>query len=371
MPTLTAVETPTPAVPVDEAGTQRDTTPAGGIRVRSVRTKILGVVAVLAVVTLVLATYAVMALRTAANDGEELVWMRTNVVAVLSDFEVGLAEAQLLVSEIEAMGRDSADLGAALADQAANDELMAGYVPALSQNLVALQGFSEGHAVNWAEVPGLWEQWRQVRDANLTYFMDKGHIPQTLKVESRALLDQIEPQLEDLTAQTTVIATDIADQTSSNTSRAVIIMIVAALLGVVLSVVIATLVANSVRRSVDGVRRSLLAMADGDLTVRAEVRTHDELGEMATALDEAQDKISGFLRSMSDGSHVLSAGTDSLATRAGQVAAGAEESATQAGVVASAGAQVSQNVQSVAAGAEQMGASIREIAQNANEAARV
>jgi len=119
------------------------------------------------------------------------------------------------------------------------------------------------------------------------------------------------------------------------------------------------------------VSRMMAGVADGDLTRPAVIRSRDELGHMAAAVNRASAAIRATVETLSSGASTLGDSTQRLAGVASRLATSADNTARQAAVVTSAAGGVSGNVQTVAAGSEEMGASIREIAQNANEAARV
>jgi len=147
--------------------------------------------------------------------------------------------------------------------------------------------------------------------------------------------------------------------------------IVLVAIGAVLVLGLGLVVARGLLRSVAAVKKTVDALAEGDLTVTPEVSTGDELGQMAGALATAQKNLRALLGGIVESVATVASSAEELAASQGQVAAASEETSVQAGVVAAAAEQVSRNVQTVASGAEEMGASIREIAQNANEAARV
>jgi methyl-accepting chemotaxis protein len=151
----------------------------------------------------------------------------------------------------------------------------------------------------------------------------------------------------------------------------VVIIVIAWAFAITLSIVIGLQVIRKVRAAVAALTESITAMADGDITVPAQVYGNDELGKLSTLLNVAREAIISTLRGVSDNSEAVNLASQALGTSGGQVAAVAQETSAQAEVVATASEQVSLSVQTVAAGAEQMGASIREIAENASEAARV
>ncbi|WP_235928213.1 methyl-accepting chemotaxis protein [Goekera deserti] len=128
---------------------------------------------------------------------------------------------------------------------------------------------------------------------------------------------------------------------------------------------------RSIVPAVRSLRRSLDAMADGDLTVATDLVSGDEIGRTSASLSRAQESLRALLASVVASAEHVSSATAGLGESTRQMSATAQETSAQSGVVSAAADEVSRNVGTVAAGADQMGASIREISQNANEAARV
>jgi len=163
-------------------------------------------------------------------------------------------------------------------------------------------------------------------------------------------------------------AAETAQSAYTGNRTTVVLLLV---LGSGLAVGAGALVARSIVRGLGRVRVVADGIERGDLTVRAGLRTRDEVGQMGAALDSAVDKLREVIVTIDTSSASLAGAAEQMSATSGQIAAASEETATQAGVVSSAAEQVSRSIQTVAAGAEQMGASIQEIAQNATRAAQV
>ena len=134
---------------------------------------------------------------------------------------------------------------------------------------------------------------------------------------------------------------------------------------------ISWVISRSVTRPLQRVKLALQALAAGDLTASSEVTSKDEVGQMAGALESAQESLRAVMTDVAASAHAVAASSQELSASSAQISASAEETSAQSGVVSAAAEEVSRSVATVAAGAEQMGASIREISQNAAEASEV
>jgi methyl-accepting chemotaxis protein len=162
----------------------------------------------------------------------------------------------------------------------------------------------------------------------------------------------------------------LTDQQAAAQERAVALLVSAGLASVVAALVLSVRVTRSVVRPVNRIREVSRAIAGNDLTQTCGVRSTDEVGQAAAAVDEAVAGMRDLVATVDASARQVSDAAEHLASANRQVGSGADDTSVRAGAVAAAAEQVSRNVQTVAAGAEQMGASIREIAQNANEAAK-
>ena len=112
-------------------------------------------------------------------------------------------------------------------------------------------------------------------------------------------------------------------------------------------------------------------VAVGDLTVRLDVTSKDEIGQVASALNNSLARTAETMRAIRESSVTLASSSEELSATSAQLGSSAEETAAQAGAVSATAEQVSTNVSAVASSSEEMAASIREIASSANEAAVV
>ena len=350
------------------AGTAGPNLPPARARrgITSVRTKIVGSVAVLAAVALGSGALAYTSLTSIGASAQEL----SRVQSGLS-FDLGIVhqeelKARMLIAQAAAATSLTAKRG--WADKIVETD--ADLQVAADQVTAEL----DGSVPEWDTFLEEWEAWKAVRDDAM--------LPAALNSD-RAAFDKAQEGdgathltvlIDSLETVETIVAEQVdtvAHAAEDEATRAKLVLVVSLLLGVAAGVALGLVVANGIRRSATAVQRALDAMARGDLTVPAAVHGNDELSRMARSLDEAQVSLRSILSGVVETAGVVSGTVDDLASANAQVATSSEETSVQAGVVAAAAEQVSRNVQAVAAGAEQMGASIREIAQNANEAARV
>jgi methyl-accepting chemotaxis protein len=238
----------------------------------------------------------------------------------------------------------------------------------IDQTLLDAKGRASLEAIetNWAamsdyndQIFALWAQGRlDEGDAVSTgekwdvfYVLDQAMTELVTSVDARAAA--LRQQAEDADATTALVAGIVTA------------------VGVALGLGVALVVARGIVRGVKEVQGGLERVADGDLSVRLPVRGKDELGQMAAALNSAAGTMAATVAEIAASADAVAASSEELSASSAQISASAGETSAQSGVVASAADEVSRNVQTVAAGAEQMGASIREIASNAAEASEV
>ncbi|MEU4219952.1 methyl-accepting chemotaxis protein [Actinoplanes sp. NPDC026623] len=160
-----------------------------------------------------------------------------------------------------------------------------------------------------------------------------------------------------------------AAQDSYRSNRMFIIGIVVA--GLLLAFGVAWAVIRQSVRSIKRMATVLDQVSAGDLTQRVEVRSRDEIGTMALALNGATQSMRSTLSRLDSSATELAASAQHLTEVSATIAGGIDAVGAEADAVARAAGDVSQNVSALAAASEQMGSSIREISRNAGQAAGV
>ena len=165
---------------------------------------------------------------------------------------------------------------------------------------------------------------------------------------------------------------DAIARANTQLARATTIFVSSALgLGVLIAMFLGWVIAGMIATPLGAAVATLERVAAGDLTVRAESKSHDEVGRLSAALNKATASMQSSMQEIASNAQALAAASEELSAVASQMGANATQTSSQAGVVSGAAEEVSRNVQTVAAGTEEMSASIKEIAGNAAQAAQV
>lgn len=159
------------------------------------------------------------------------------------------------------------------------------------------------------------------------------------------------------------------------------------LIGIIALIVIASGIVFAARgitkpinKAVEGLRD--IAEGEGDLTMRLEETTKDEIGELARWFNTFIEKLQGIIGDISGNAGQVGTSSSGLLTIASEMASGSHETSERAGAVAAATEEMSANLNAVAAAmeesstntsmvataAEEMTATINEIAQNSEKA---
>jgi methyl-accepting chemotaxis protein len=252
-------------------------------------------------------------------------------------------------------------------------EQLEGYVATIAEQQDAYDELAVD-AEAWAAFDSGWNAMVDLAQDQLFPMADSGDTEGAAALYRAEILPQTSIAADAIAAENAAVASEAdqnADAAGTTVTRTLLTVVAILVVGLLAVMAVGLVVARRLARDAGAVRGALEAMAAGDLTVAAQVRSTDELGDMALALDSAQASLRGVVSGVTETAHTVAVAAEELSAASTQVVSGAEDASAQAGVVAAAAEQVSRSVQTVAAGAEEMGASIREIAQNASQAAKV
>ena len=262
------------------------------------------------------------------------------------------SDAAAMAKYEKAMVDDGAALAASLADY---------------RRTAADPGAVDAFTADWAKATSF-------RDATLVPLSRKNDVAGFQKARDTDYLPLIKKAEADLTQAFTAEAENAkgdSDLAAAGYRSSRTTVVLALLIGGALALGLGVLVARQVVAGLRKVSAVTKALAEGDLTVRAEVDSRDEVGTMAAELDRATGVLRDTVQVLEQNALSLSGASEELSATSSQIAAAAEETGAQAGVVSAAAEQVSGNISTVAASSEEMGSSIREIAGSSAEAAKV
>jgi methyl-accepting chemotaxis protein len=130
-------------------------------------------------------------------------------------------------------------------------------------------------------------------------------------------------------------------------------------------------------RPLGGAVGALKNVAAGDLTHSVSTNSHDEIGEMSTAVNDTTNRLRQIMQTINENAGKLTKSSQQMTETSNTLATGAEEMTAQATTVAAAGEELSTNIQSMAAGAAQISqsasgvaAAVEEMSASINEVAR-
>ena len=173
-----------------------------------------------------------------------------------------------------------------------------------------------------------------VRDARLVPTAlagDRLQFEQAYESTAEALVDRVNADFEALNRLEATTAQQAAAETSAayRTGRAMMIGCLAG--GFVVAALLGWLTVRRITASLHEVNATLARLADGDLTGTVEVRSRDEVGTMAEALNRATGTMRETVQSLGTASQSLAAAAEELSATSDQIAGNAESSSSQAG----------------------------------------
>ncbi|WP_340696813.1 methyl-accepting chemotaxis protein, partial [Cellulosimicrobium funkei] len=285
---------------------------------RPVLVKILTSVLVMVVVTAVITAVALVSMRQLRSDADEM--YRGNVTPLQQLTEIqrafqgdrarvvqyGIADAETRASLLDELVERKVDLEAQIEAYRPNAVSQTD-VDALVAALDAYYAAAEGELFPLADAGDT---------AGFAAYFDD-----TVRPLTTGVLDAMQVETVSQGEQ----AAELAEETDTLAARALLATILVAVLGALAATALSYVVARGIAVRIGAVSRSLTALGDGDLTVRAEVVGRDELGQMAAALTSAQENLRGIIAEVAGTSEAVAAATEQLSAAGAQFSASSDE----------------------------------------------
>jgi len=158
---------------------------------------------------------------------------------------------------------------------------------------------------------------------------------------------------------------DVNEEVAAWTKKIIGVFVVLGLIAAALSYFISRAISRRIKQTTAMLKD--IAEGEGDLTVRLQIASHDEIGDMSENFNLFVNKLQKSIKTVTDNTGVLNKTVDSLTSISHDLAGGVQQMSNQSVTVASAAEEVSANVDNVTNTAETMSKQSNNIASAAEE----
>ncbi|AGK99792.1 methyl-accepting chemotaxis protein [Desulfoscipio gibsoniae] len=159
--------------------------------------------------------------------------------------------------------------------------------------------------------------------------------------------NQLSESIQKLVENNNQIVVQSLNESNSDAAKVItastVMLFISVIIGIILSATMTRMLKNPILQMVSGANK----YADGDLREKIEIRSADELGDLAAALNQMQAGFISIIQKIKDSSSQLSDSAQQLTSQAQQTSAAAAETASTMGEVASTMENVSESTQDV------------------------
>ena len=303
-------------------------------------------------------------------EGADLGAVENEMLNITRDCKIGFLQLQSLQFEFLLSG----DTSLIATFKQLTDNIVNSSIPALNETAVSLQ--KKEFVDHAKEIKG-----------TVQIFLKLIEQSQGLGVKEREAIKQLDnagkKAIEPVEATVALTNAIIAQQTKSAVLTISIIVAIGIAAFLVFSYFLVRAITKPLHQVVAGLKD--IAEGEGDLTNRLEVKSQDEMGELAKWFNVFIEKIQAVIRDVSQNAGLLgtasqqlldiakqmSSGANQTSGKANTVAAAGEEMSANMGAMASAMGEAAGNVTMVAAAVEEMTSTITQIADNAEKASKI
>lgn len=144
-------------------------------------------------------------------------------------------------------------------------------------------------------------------------------------------------------------------------------MVLIGIICVVITLVLIRYITSGVVGPLDKVADLAASLAEGDLTKRLNIERDDEIGTLATALDQSCNSLSAMIRDIAGNAEMQASASQEMSSVSSQLAATSEEMNVQAESVAGATEEMSVSINAMASASEEMSVNIQSVSSTAEQ----
>jgi len=187
--------------------------------------------------------------------------------------------------------------------------------------------------------------------------------------KAKEQFENMRDNLDKLTEINLSIAAQAQKNAAASFRHSVFQLFIFIAVGILAAIGMGWLIASNITRPVNATVRGLrdIAEGEGDLTKRLEIKSKDELGDLASWFNSFLENMQILIKEIAANSGKLGSAAATLSGLSSQMSDGADNMSAKSTTVAGAAEQMSSNVQSVAAAMEQATTNINMVASATEE----
>jgi len=218
----------------------------------------------------------------------------------------------------------------------------------LDEKLVEATGLAHEKSVQWAQLSQAFQK---------TYEKEKR---QQIKIKINAIEKDMPTVLKSFHGVMDDISTYLIGKVKT-------LFLIISLVEILVISVLAFFITRSVTKPLKQTVTFIQAVSSGDLTQEIEVKQADEVGVMASAMNEMAKNLRNMFKDIALGTQTLTASSTELSAVSEQISSNAQQTSDRSNTVSASAEEMSTNMNSVAAAMEQTAANLQMIVSAAEE----
>jgi methyl-accepting chemotaxis protein len=149
-------------------------------------------------------------------------------------------------------------------------------------------------------------------------------------------------------------------EASASLNQLVLLALVTGIAVTVLAIILALVIGTSIARSIAKILGAAQRMAEGDLSQQVQVKSRDEMGDLAVAFNLMTSKLNAMMRQVLDSSNQVASSSEQITSSAQKLAEGAQSQASTLEETSASVEELTASVDSVAEHAQSQAAAVEQ-----------